>query len=401
MSEALSTQRAQEGVAQSVDHGSLGRPSLLQSVQPVLGLIAEKAGEGRANRQVTDEVVAAIKSTGMMRAFLPAQWGGLEATPQEFFEAAIAIAERDMSTAWITGIIAVHAYQLAIMNEDALRDVYQDDPDTCVSSSYNPVGGKVALANGGLMLSGRWGWSSGSHHCTWALLGGIVPGEGYRTFLVPRSDYRIEDTWFVMGLQGTGSNDIVIDEPVFVPDYRTHKRLDGFNCVHGQKNPVYGIPWAQIFARIVSTPAIGAVRAAVNVFAENAATSSTDPTKLQGDPDITQRVAQSLNDADEVEAILYRNFDRLVAAVRAGEEIPMADRVRYRYQAGAVIDRMITAVDRLFHVGGGRTVFEGAALQNIWHDIHIARAHVANNPVPFGRNWGGMVLGAENTDEFV
>ena len=377
------------------------RPSLLESVQPVLELVSERAAAGREGRQVPDEVVAAIKETGMMRAFLPSQWGGLEVTPQEFFEALIAIAERDMGTAWITGIIAVHAYQLAIMNEQALADVYKDDPDTCVSSSYNPMGAKAELADGGLMLSGRWGWSSGSHHCSWVLLGGIVPGEGYRTFLVPRSDYEIEDTWFVYGLQSTGSNDIVIDKPVFVPDYRTHKRLDGFNCVHDQSNPIYSIPWAQLFVRIVSTPAIGAVRHAVDVFCANAATSSSDPTKLQGDPDITQRVAQTLNDADEVEAILFRNFDRMVSAVQAGQEIPMLDRVQYRYQAGAVIDRLIGAVDRLFDVGGGRSVYDGSELQNIWRDIHIARAHVANNPVAFGRNWGGMMLGAENADEFV
>ncbi len=378
-----------------------GRPSLLESVQPILDLISEQAALGRQQRQVSDEVVEAIRGTGMMRAFLPAQWGGLEATPQEFFEAHLAIAERDMSTAWITGIIAVHAYQLAIMNEQALSDVYKDDPDTCISSSYNPVGAKVEVADGGLMLSGRWGWSSGSHHCTWVLLGGIVPGEGYRTFLVPRSDYEIEDTWFVYGLHGTGSNDIVIDEPVFVPDYRTHKRIDGFNCVHDQKNPMYAIPWAQLFARIVSTPAIGAVRHAVDVFIDNASSSSSDPTKLQGDPDITQRVAQTLNDADEMEAVLFRNLDRLVDAVRSGTEIPMIDRVKYRYQAGLVIDRMITAVDRLFDVGGGRSVFEGSELQNIWRDIHIARAHVANNPVPFARNWGAMNMGAETADEFV
>ncbi len=388
MSEALSVKPA-------------NRQSLLQAIQPHLDFVSLKAAEGRANRQIWDDVVAAIKSAGMMRAFLPSQWGGLEATPQEFFEALLAIAERDMGTAWITGIIAVHAYQLAIMNEQALADVYQDDADTCVSSSYNPMGGKVALADGGFMLSGRWGWSSGSHHCSWVLLGAIVPGEGYRTFLVPRSDYQIEDTWFVYGLQGTGSNDIVIEEPVFVPDHRTHRRDDGFNCVHSQANPMYGLPWAQLFARIVSTPAIAAARHAVAVFAENAATSSSDPTKLQGDPDITQRVALTLNDIEECEAVLFRNFDRMVGLVCDGKEIPMIDRVQYRYQAGAVIDRMITAVDRLFDVGGGRSVFDGSELQNIWRDIHIARAHVANNPVGFARNWGAMTLGGENTDQFV
>jgi 3-hydroxy-9,10-secoandrosta-1,3,5(10)-triene-9,17-dione monooxygenase len=33
--------------------------------------------------------------------------------------------------------------------------------------------------------------------------------------------------------------------------------------------------------------------------------------------------------------------------------------------------------------------------------VHTARAHVANNPTSFGRNYGAMQLGVENTDFFV
>ena len=375
--------------------------NLVEEVSARAGLIAGRAAAGRARRQVSGEVVRALQQAGFMRAVLPRRWGGLEATPQEFFAALLKIAEQDMSSAWIAGIIAVHAYQLALMDEQAQADVYADDPDALISSSYNPVGGRVQPCDGGFRLSGRWGWSSGSAHCAWVLLGAIVPGDGYRTFLVPRSHYEIEDTWFVYGLQATGSNDIVIDRPVFVPEHRTHRQLDGFNCVHRQGNPMYSIPWAQMFVRVVSTPAIGAARHAVDRFVGNAAEASTDPTKLQGDPDITRRVAEAVNDIDEVETVLFRSFDRMLQRVRAGQAIPMIDRVRYRYQASLVIDRMGTVVDRLFEVAGGRSVFDGADIQDIWRDIHIARAHVANNPTPFARNLGGMTLGAENGDLFV
>ena len=375
--------------------------NLVAEVAARSGLIAEHAAEGRARRQVCDEVVQALEDAGFMRAVLPKRWGGLEVLPQEFFAAHLKIAEQDMSTAWIAGIIAVHAYQLALMDEEAQADVYAGDPNTLISSSYNPVGGRAGACAGGFRLSGRWGWSSGSAHCTWVLLGAIVPGDGYRTFLVPRSDYEIDDTWFVYGLQATGSNDIVIDEPVFVPVHRTHRQMDGFNCLHGQENPLYSIPWAQMFVRVVSTPAIGAARHAVDLFAGKAGSSSTDPTKLQGDPDITRRIAETLNNIDEVETIMFRNFGKMVDLVNAGQAIPMADRVLYRYQASLVIDRMGAAVDRLFEVAGGHSVFDGAGIQDIWRDIHIARAHVANNPTPFARNLGGMTLGAENGDVFV
>ena len=375
--------------------------NLVEAVAAKSDLIADRAEQGRTERRVCDDVIEALKDSGYMRALLPKAWGGLEASPQDFFAASVKIAELDMSTAWVAGIVAIHAYQLALMDARAQSDVYASDPNTLISSSYNPVGGKVELCEGGFKLSGRWGWSSGSAHCTWVLLGAIVPGEGYRTFLVPRSDYAIEDTWFVYGLQATGSNDIVIQTPVFVPDHRTHKQMDGFNCLHQQENPLYDIPWAQMFIRVVTTPAIGAAKHAVSLFVGKADSSSTDPTKLQGDPDVTRRVAETLNDIDEIESVMYRNFDRMAELVRTGHSIPMIDRVRYRYHASIVIDRMGAAVDRLFEVAGGHSVFDGAEIQNIWRDIHIARAHVANNPTSFARNLGGMSLGAENGDVFV
>lgn len=375
-------------------------------VSSALDTVSEHAADGRKNRQISKEAMDAIAKTGYFRAFLPEQYGGHEFTPQEFFKASVDIAERDMGTAWIAGIIAVHAYQIALMDPKAAKDVYGDSPDTMISSSYNPAGAKVETVEGGFKLSGRWGWSSGSGHCSWVLVGGLIFDQGqenihYRTFLVPRADYEIDDTWHAMGLQGTGSNDIVIDEPVFVPEYRTHHQMDGFMCKHTQTSPMYNIPWAQMFVRVVCTPAIGAAKHALKLFIENATSSSTDPTRLAGDPDVTRRIAEASNLIDETEAIMYRNFDNMMAAVNAGEEIPMLDRIKYRYQASLVIERMMEAVDLLFNVAGGRSVFDGSPIQDIWHDVHIGRAHVANSPIGFARNLGAVQLGADSTDVFV
>lgn len=375
--------------------------NLTLDIKPYLAKLGERKQENRELRKISPDSIADLKASGFIRSLVPKQWGGLEVTPQEFFSTQIKIAEQDMSTAWVGGIIAVHAFQLALMDEQAQRDVYGDDPDACVSSSYNPVGGRTEVVDDGILLSGRWGWSSGCDHCDWVLLGAIVKGEGYRTFLLPRSDYAIEDTWNSMGLQGTGSNDIVIDKPVLVPHYRTHKQMDGFNCLNQQTSPMYNMPWAQTFVRVVSTPAIGAARQALKLFKDNASTSSTDPTKLVGDPDVLRRIVEASDLIDQAETMMLRNFDAMMDLVNAGEQVPMIDRVRYRYQASTVIQDMIEAVDLLFDAAGGRSVFIGSEIQNIWHDIHIARAHVANNPVGFARNWGNMMLGGDNQDFFV
>jgi 3-hydroxy-9,10-secoandrosta-1,3,5(10)-triene-9,17-dione monooxygenase len=367
--------------------------------QNILDLISSKSDEQRATREMSKEVVDALKACGFFTMLLPKQWGGLERKPQEFFAEQVRIAEADMSTAWAGGIIAVHAFQLALMSEEAQREVYENDPNTLISSSYNPVGARAEMCEGGFMLHGRWGWSSGSGHCTWALLGGVIPGDGYRTFLVPRSQYEIEDTWNVMGLQGTGSNDVVISEPIFVPEHRTHKQMDGFNCVNDQENPMYDLSWAQTFVRVVNSAAIGALKKAVKVFVESKqGDSTTDMTKFAGDVETQERLAKVLNTIAELEAVMYHNFDKMEAA---NWKPSLEDRIMYRYQASIVIDKAIEAIDTLFDVAGGRSVFNGHPLQQLWHDIHIARCHVANNPTAFARNLGSVTLGMENKDVFI
>ena len=139
----------------------------------------------------------------------------------------------------------------------------------------------------------------------------------------------------------------------------------------------------------------------MQLFIDNAQDSSTDVTRLASDPDVTRRVAEASNLIDETEAILYRNFDEMMNLVKSGKEIPMKDRVKYRYQASLVIERMMKAVDMLFDVAGGRSVYKNSPIQDIWHDIHIARAHVANNPISYARNLGAVHLGANSTDVFV
>ena len=373
----------------------------IQALQPLLRANADRA---REERRLPLENVAALQEAGFFLALQPKNWGGYELDPQDFFRIQMAIAEACMSTAWAGGIVAVHAFQIALMDCRAQQDVWGEDIHTRVSSAYAPMG-KVEPVEGGFRFSGRWGWSSGCDHCTWALLGGLLPDGSYRTFLVPRSDYVIEDTWHSMGLQGTGSNDIVVDN-VFVPDYRTHKQTDGFSGTNpgvNESSPhLYHLPWAQLFVRVVSTPAIGAARDALNLYRDMVTKkASGDITKLAGDVGTQARIAEATNNIEEMSAVMLRNFEEMMAALREGREIALESRILYRYQASLVIEKAMAVVDSLFSSAGGSSVFVGSEIQKRFMDIHTARAHVANNPTSFARNLGAVSLGAENTDFFV
>lgn len=377
---------------------------LLNDVIALQPLFRENVPVTKTERKVAQANIDALQETGFFLALQPKAYGGLELSPQEFFRCHLAIAESCMSTAWAAGIIAVHSFQIALMDKKAWDDVWGESVHTRTSSSYAPVG-KVEVVEGGFKLSGRWGWSSGSDHCTWALLGAIVPGEGYRTFLVPKGDYEIIDTWHSMGLEGTGSNDVVV-EGAFVPDYRTHKQMDGFAMTNPgaefTDSPLYDIPWAQIFVRVVCTPAIGACKDALNLYKETASKKvSMDPSKHSTDPSTLERISAAENTIDEMETIMMRNFDILVDAANKGEAVDIQTRAKFRYQASMVIEKSMSVIDSLFAMAGGSSVLAGSDLQQRFLDIHTARAHVANNPTNFARNLGSLHLGLENQDFFI
>jgi 3-hydroxy-9,10-secoandrosta-1,3,5(10)-triene-9,17-dione monooxygenase len=378
------------------------------ALQPVL---AERVVEADGLRRIPDATIADFRDAGFFRMLQPARWGGLEVEPQLFFDVQTSIAAACPSSAWVLGVLAVHAWQLALFPEEAQEDVWGKDSSVLISSSYAPTG-KVAREDGGFRLSGRWSFSSGCDHAQWAFLGGMVapatpdrPPE-MRTFLVPRKDYRIDDTWHVMGLKGTGSKDVVIDD-AFVPEHRTHRLIDGFkrsspgNQVN--KAPLFRLPFGQVFVRSVSTTAIGIAQGALDAYRKNTASriAASDGARVALDPSAQVVAAHAAATIEDLRATLHRNFDELMAQARAGAEMPLERRLKFRLDSSLAVQRSLEVVDALFTESGGRAIFTGSPLLRFFLDIHAARAHYANNPEKPSRNLGGVLLQQKNQDFFV
>src|SRR3546814_512598 len=164
-------------------------------------------------RDVPAETIKAIQEAGLFRIFQPTRWGGLQHDPRMFFDIQNALAEVCASTAWVYGVLCVQSFLLTLLDKQAQADVWGENAEALISSSFQPTG-KVEVVKGGFRFSGRWTFSSGSSHAQWALVGAMIPPQSdggqseMRLFLVPRKDYEIIDTWHTFGLRGTGSNDI-------------------------------------------------------------------------------------------------------------------------------------------------------------------------------------------------
>ncbi|HKY92679.1 MAG TPA: flavin-dependent monooxygenase [Nevskiaceae bacterium] len=382
--------------------------ALVQRARDLVPVLRQRAAQTEADRMVPRETVADFQAAGLFRILQPKAYGGYEMDPQVFYDVAMTLAEGCMSSAWIYGIIGVHAWQLALFDPRAAADVWGKDSATLVASTYMPKG-QVKPAEGGFRFSGRWGFSSGIDHCDWVLLGGLIFNEGqppeYRTFLLPRSDFEVVDTWYTMGLKGTGSKDIVVKD-VFVPEYRTHKATDGFMGTNPGREtftaPLYKMPFGQIFVRAVSSAAIGSLQGALTAFREFAAVRVGDMGNKTSEQAPAQLAAAEVSVAiDEMKLVLNRNFDRLMAAAREGRQLDVNERLHFRFQASQVVDRCARHAYQLFSACGGRGIFSDFALVRHFMDIHAARGHYANNPEQFGRNFGGVLLGRDNTDYFI
>ncbi|WP_395407502.1 acyl-CoA dehydrogenase family protein [Pseudoduganella sp. UC29_106] len=384
---------------------------LIARARAMLPALAERAAQAEKDRKVPDETIADLQQAGLFKVLQPKRYGGYEMDPDVFFQIQMTLAEACMSSAWVYGVVAVHNWQLALFDDRAQQDVWGEDDSVLTSSTYMPVA-KVVPVEGGFQFSGRWGFSSGSEHCKWVLLGGLVPpaepggAPEYRTFLLPRSDYRIERNWDVLGLCGTGSHDIVVDG-VFVPDYRTHKSADGFQC-NSPGNavntaPLYRLPFAQIFVRAVSTASLGALQGAINQFRAYAAklVSTNTGQKTNEDTGAQMACAEAQAAADEMRVVLLRNFAHMMALAREGKPLSVETRVEYRFQSAAVAERCATQVNRLLRYCGGRGIYLTNPLTRVFLDTHAARAHVANNIDPYGRNYGGVLMGQNNRDFFI
>ena len=244
--------------------------AVLAGITELLPVFRQRAQEAEDGRVVPAESVKALAETGFFRLLQPASFGGLEADPVTFFTAVRLIASACGSTGWVASVIGVHPWQLALFPPQAQRDVWAADPATRMSSSYAPTGKATRVkgdgeAGGGYRLDGRWSFSSGCDHASWVLLGGIVLDDEQKpvdfcTFLLPASDYTIDDVWDTVGLRGTGSNDIVVDG-AFVPEHRSLSFTHVTRCAcPGQElntGALYRIPFGSIFSYAITTPIIG------------------------------------------------------------------------------------------------------------------------------------------------
>jgi alkylation response protein AidB-like acyl-CoA dehydrogenase len=366
-------------------------------------MLREQAAQAEALRYVPQETIDALCRADLLRAPLPERFGGLGLDFDIILTVAAELGRGCGSTAWCYGVWASDAWLVGMYSEQAQEEYWASGANTLCASCLNPTGAtSVTAVEGGYRLSGQWDFASGCDAATWALVFGAGPA-GVLAFLVPRSDFAIQDTWFVSGLRGTGSKDISI-QAAFVPGHRVlpvadmqEARTPG-RVLHDTAN--YRIPLFSAASYALAAPIVGMAQGAVETFQSYMRKQASAPrggqmAQLTG---VQVRLAEATTEVWSARLIMQQDIQEVLERARRNEMPTLEERLRARRNQAYVATLCIRAVNRLFEGSGGHALFDASPLQRFHRDVHAASHHVSLSWDTASEQYGRALLGLEPTN---
>ena len=381
--------------------------ALLERIEQTRPVLERNTAQTEADRRVPQENIDALAAAGAFKVTVPRRYGGYEMTLREKLEVSAAVAESCGSTAWVVALTNVCNWAAGLLPEQAQQEIFGDTPDARVAGVLNPTT-DVRKVEGGLEISGKWPWASGSLHADWALLGTLVVNEAGETIdqalaFVPMSELTIEDTWFVAGMKGTGSNTIVGDK-VFVPDHRllpVPRAIDNeYPTEHGDE-PLYRSSFIPVLVLILAGAQLGLGRAALNYVIEKAPRRAVTYTKFERQTDSTAfqlEVSRAATLIDTAHLHAFRAAQDIDDAAAAGTKLSYEMRARVRADTGYAIARIREAIDILLSAHGASSFADVSPLQRIWRDSSTAGRHAVIDPLVNQEVYGKALLGIPYED---
>lgn len=245
---------------------------LIEAAEKLVPLLRAKARDAELSRKPLDEVIDAIRESGLFSLMVPRCYGGHEADLDTFFEVALTISRADASMGWLVAFYMEHSYWFCGFPEEFQKELFSERPYILAPVTLNMTGGAAKEVEGGYRLSGQWQWGTGIIHADWVVVGALMSGDDGAPaplfFAVPRDEVEAVDTWYVAGMCSTGSFDIKIDD-VFVPKGRTVAMLELTNAVSTSRlhdGPLYRTPLVPILGFASALSMLGAAQGALEEY---------------------------------------------------------------------------------------------------------------------------------------
>jgi indole-3-acetate monooxygenase len=353
---------------------------IARSLEPLIREHAQALEDGR----IPPPLVTALYNSGVFRAMLPREVGGLEAEPIEWLQMIEELARINASAGWLAFIQS--GIGLTFLDPEQFeRFRVRVGGRLIIAMSLGRIAGKAVKAEGGYRITGRWPFASGSPFATW--LGGMsivcdsggspvldASGQPQRLLAIwPADQARLIDTWDGLGLRGTGSGDFEISD-LFVPDEQVNPGL-------------YGAPrYDRVLFRIREMPevghgahALGIASAAVESFLQAVSSRPVPGSARQTAMGHVQAHQIAFARADVLiraaRALLYETVRAAFADAESQPELSLELRVRLREANIFAVRAAKEAVGLIFEMAGSSAVYRGRPIEQAFRDINTAANH--------------------------
>ena len=371
----------------------------MDAIETIVETARRRANDTESGGHLHPEVVQQLVDTDSLRWLVAEPYGGPNKTLLEVLELIETVSEADGSTGWCTMIANTTGLTSHSLRADWAETIY-GDPAACTGGFGMPAG-TARLVEGGLEVTGRWAWGSGTNHCTW--IGGgvhVVDDSGERAktedgavapfVFFDLGDVELLDTWHVAGLKGTASTDYAVHR-TFVPQGRWAQLIGGHPVV---ESPASRFPFFGALAAGVASVTLGLAKRAVAELIQLGEKRSAGSSKSLAERTPTQAdLAQATANIGQARSYLHETVEKTWSAAVSGDAIGDSARAELRLAATSAAWRAIEAVDLCYHAAGGTAVYESSPLQRVFRDAHVASAHGMIAPrtlEPLGRLQFGL-----------
>lgn len=357
------------------------RDELVGRAEALLPGLRERAADAEKNRRLSDETVRELRAAGFHKIMQPTRFGGFGLGIDTAAECIRTLAKGCGSTGWVANLFMLHNWQFSLMPMEAQEEYWADGEDqVCSTASFAPYS-EMEAVDGGFRLSGRWKFSSGCDFASWFMI--MKPSPTCLDWMVvPRGDLTIEDDWFVSGLCGTGSKDLILDN-VFVPAHRTVKAQD-LNAGTTPGGKAHGVPLARL---PFGWPAIWGIPSALIGMATGMAeavqkTLVGKKALFTGEAQVERvanqiKLTEALSDIQTAELVMRHRLSALMEWGEAGGPPSKVDAFAAHRDAAYVARLMGKVANNLSIMAGATSVYLGNPIQRFLRDINVGVTHVS------------------------
>ena len=376
-----------------------------------------RVDEGRDQRRIPPPNINAMRDAGLYRVYNPARFGGFEMHMREVLPTVSRIAESCPASAWVLAVYQIHTWVISLFAEAAQQDVFPANPDAIVCASLNPSKNKALKVDGGYLVEkGRFTFCSGAHDRDWALFGSMITDDSGEVIdagclLVPGTEVKELDDWYVSGLQATGSISLLADN-LFVPEYRFLSYTDATQYkTAGAKEDTASLYMAAFVPMLVlnlAGPALGAAEQALRWFIAKL----NEPGEKAGSYPLAGEARKEVSAAHEVISTARMQIDSarllldqagrsILEFADAGKPMAPQDSAKVNLDTSYAVRECLKAVQLLFLQGGGAVLHPTHPLQQAYQNIsavncHGFLAHEANLAL-----YGSLITGHDHPQAFL